>query len=146
MNEKKVNEAKKYLEQIQTLDRRINNKIEELSRLETLALKVTSSMKQVVVCGSGGQDKVGDNTSKIIDLKAEINNEIDRYCDRKSEARQLIDQIKDQNQNDVLVKKYLLYESLEQIACELGYSYRNVCYIHGRALQAVTQLMKDGER
>lgn len=144
MNEKKTNEAKEYLEQIQLCDRHINNKIEELSRLNSLALKVTSSMKQVAVFGSGSQDKVGDAVSKIIDLQREINEDIDRFCDMKNERRKLIEQIKDPNQLDVLSKKYLLYETLEQIACEMGFTYRNVCYIHGRALQAVSELMKGG--
>lgn len=145
MDEKKTNEAKEYLEQIQLCDKHINNKIEELSRLNSLALKVTSSMKQVAVFGSGSQDKVGDAVSRIIDLQREINEDIDRYCDMKTERRKLIEQIKDPDQLDVLSKKYLLYESLEQIACEMGFTYRNVCYIHGRALQAVSELMKGGE-
>lgn len=142
MNEKKVNEAKEFLEQIQLCDKNINNKLEELARLNALALKVTSSLKQVAVFGSGTQDKVGDAVSRIVDLQREINDDIDRYCDKKAEVRKLIEQIKDPDQLDVLSKKYLLYESLEQIACEMGFTYRNVCYIHGRALQAVAELMK----
>ena len=143
MNEKKTNEAKEYLEQIQLCDRHINNKIEELSRLNSLALKVTSSMKQVAVFGSGSQDKVGDAVSKIIDLQREINEDIDRFCDMKNERRKLIEQIKDPNQLDVLSKKYLLYETLEQIACEMGFTYRNVCYIHGKALQTVSKILRE---
>lgn len=142
MNEKKANEVKEYLEQIQLCDKHINNKLEELARLNALALKVTSSLKQVAVFGSGTQDKVGDAVSRIVDLQREINDDIDRYCDKKAEVRKLIEQIKDPDQLDVLSKKYLLYESLEQIACEMGFTYRNVCYIHGRALQAVAELMK----
>lgn len=142
MNEKKANEVKEYLEQIQLCDKRINNKLEELSRLEALAFKVTSSLKQVAVFGGGSQDKVGDAVSRIVDLQKEINDEIDKFCDTKAEVRALIDKVKDPDQLDVLSKKYLLYESLEQIACEMGFTYRNVCYIHGRALQTIAELMK----
>lgn len=142
MNEKKANEAKEFLEQIQLCDKKINNKLEELSRLNALAYKVTSSLKQVAVFGSGTQDKVGDAVSRIVDLQREINEDIDKYCDKKAEARALIDQVKNPDELDVLSKRYLLYESLEQIACEMGFTYRNVCYIHGRALQTVAELMK----
>lgn len=142
MNEKKANEAKEYLEQIQLCDKKINNKLEELSRLNALAYKVTSSLKQVAVFGSGTQDKVGDAVSRIVDLQREINDDIDRYCDKKAEVRAIIDRVKNPDELDVLSKRYLLYESLEQIACEMGFTYRNVCYIHGRALQTVAELMK----
>lgn len=145
MNEKKVNEAKEYLEQIQLCDKKINNKLEELSRLNALAYKVTSSLKQVAVFGSGTQDKVGDAVSRIVDLQREINSDIDKYCDQKAEVRALIDQVKNPDELDVLSKRYLLYESLEQIAWEMGFTYRNVCYIHGRALQTVAGLMKGEE-
>lgn len=142
MNEKKANEAKEYLEQIQLCDKRINCKLEELSRLNALAYKVTSSLKQVAVFGGGTQDKVGDAVSRIVDLQREINEDIDKLCDKKAEARTLIDQVKNAAELEVLSRRYLLYESLEQIACEMGFTYRNVCYIHGRALQTVAELMK----
>jgi len=142
MNEKKANEAKEYLEQIQLCDKKINSKLEELCRLNALAYKVTSTLKAVAVFGSGTQDKVGDAVSRIVDLQREINDDIDKYCDKKAEVRALIDQIKNPDELDVLSKRYLLYESLEQIACEMGFTYRNVCYIHGRALQTVAELMK----
>ena len=142
MTDKKVNEVKEYLEQIQLCDKKINNMIEELSRLNALAFKVTSSLKQVAVFGSGTQDKVGDAVARIVDMQREINSEIDNFCDKKAEVRAIINQVKDPDQLDVLSKRYLLYESLEQIACEMGFTYRNVCYIHGRALQTVAGLMK----
>ena len=142
MNEKKANETKEYLEQVKLCDTKINNKLEELSRLNALAYKVTSSLKQVAVFGSGTQDKVGDAVSRIVDLQREINDDIDKYCDKKAEVRALIDQVKNPDELEVLSKRYLLYESLEQIACEMGFTYRNVCYIHGRALQTVAELMK----
>jgi DNA-directed RNA polymerase specialized sigma24 family protein len=57
----------------------------------------------------------------------------------------VIESVKDPDQMAVLQKRYLLYESWEQIALEMHCTYRNVCYIHGRALQAVTELMKGKE-
>lgn len=144
MNEKKVNEAKEYLEQIQLWDKKINNELEELSRLNALAYKVTSSLKQVAVFGSGTQDKIGDAVSKIVDLQRKMNDDIDKYCDKKAEVRALIELVKNPDELDVLSKRYLLYESFEQIACEMGFTYRNVCYIHGRALQTVAELMNGG--
>jgi DNA-directed RNA polymerase specialized sigma subunit len=138
-------DAKEYLQQVKLYDCHINSKLEEKQRLIDLALKITSSMKPDVVSTSGSQDKIGDAVAKIVDLEEEINKSIDNYVDHKREVTKLIEQIMDADQLQVLQKRYLHYESLEQIAWEMNMTYRNVCYIHGRALQAVERLLKERE-
>ena len=140
--EEKQNTAKEFLQQIKLCDTHINNKLEELAHLKALAVKITTSMKADVVSGSRSQDKTGDAVAKIIDLEREINQAIDVYVDKKKEVSAVIEQIEDPKQADVLYKRYFLNEGWEQIACEMGYTYRNVCIIHGRALQTVTELLK----
>lgn len=135
-------DAKAYLMQVERYDNMIGLKIEEMDRLRALTTKITASWKQDVVSASGSQDKLGDAIAKIVDLQTEINDAIDTYVDRKREVSSIIEKIENQNQFAVLSKKYLLYESLEQIAVEMHMSYRNVCYIHGEALLAVNELLK----
>jgi DNA-directed RNA polymerase specialized sigma subunit len=94
------------------------------------------------VSGSGNQDKLGDSVAKIVDLQDEINQKIDKYVDLKREISALLEQIPDPDQVKVLHKRYFEYKPWEQIACEMNYSYRNVCYIHGKALQAFEALME----
>ena len=136
-------DAKKYLMQVERYDNMIGLKIEEMDRLKALITKITASWKQDVVSTSGSQDKLGDAIAKIVDLQTEINDAIDSYVDRKKEVSSIIEKIENPNQFAVLSKKYLLYESLEQIAVEMHMSYRNVCYIHGEALLAVNELLKE---
>jgi hypothetical protein len=57
----------------------------------------------------------------------------------------VIDAVEHPDQKNVLVKRYINYEKWEAIALEMGYTYRNVCYIHGRALQAVERLLENRE-
>ena len=135
-------DAKTYLRQVQLLDTHINNKLEEKQRLRDLTLRITTSLKADMVSSSGNHDKIGDAVAKIVDLEAEIDQAIDAFVDKKREIRSLIDRITDADQLNVLYKRYIFFENLEQIAFEMGYSYRNICYIHGRALQAVTELLK----
>ena len=137
-----MTDAKSYLLQAKLYDTHINNKLEELARLKDLSLRVTSSLKPDVVSTSGNHDKIGDAVAKIVDLETEINQAIDAYVDKKREISRLIEQVQDPDQLTVLHKRYIQYEHWEQIACEMGFTYRNICYIHGRALQAVTKLMK----
>ena len=140
---KDKNPTQEYLLQVKLCDAHINNKLEELAQLKALATKVTSTLKQDAVSGGGFGDKVGDVVSRIIDMQNEINAAIDEYVDKKKEVKRIIEKVTSPDQLNVLLKYYILHESLEQIACEMGYSYRNICYIHGRALQAVAAVMEE---
>ena len=141
MSEKKI-DAKAYLRQIERCDKGINNKLQELARVKELATKVTCTLKPDAAFGGGNQDKLGSAIAKIIDLQNEINADIDEYVDLKKEASRIIGQVKDAAQMDVLHKRYILYEAWEPIAEEMGFTLRNVCYIHGRALQAVAEILR----
>lgn len=141
----KQNEAQEYLLQVQKLDSSIDSRLEQVAHLKAMTTKITTTLKQDVVSGSGNQDKIGDAIAKIIDLENEINRDIDTYVDKKREICRVIESVKDPDQMVVLQKRYLLYEPWEQIALEMHCTYRNVCYIHGRALQTVAELMKGKE-
>lgn len=137
--------AKEYLEQVKLFDAHINNKLDELERLKGLVTKVTSTWKGDVVSGGGNQDKLGDAVARIVDLQREVNQAIDDYIDKQKEIGAILDQIKDPDQLRVLYKRYFDGLTWEQIACDMHMTYRNVCYIHGRALQAVGRLLGDGQ-
>ena len=79
-----------YLKQIKIMDAKINADIEELTSLETLATRTTSVLGGDRVQSSGSQQKMADSVAKIVDLREQINAEIDRFIDYKQEARELI--------------------------------------------------------
>lgn len=136
-------EPKKYLQQIRIYDSRINTKLEELHHLKEMVLRITPTLKDDVVSGGGGsQDKLADAVTKIVDLEEEVNRDIDRYVSAKQEISNTLEKISDPDQLQVLHKRYVQYKTWEQIACEMNMSYRNVCYIHGKGLQSVNQILK----
>lgn len=135
------NPAREYLRQVRLYDIHINNKLEEKARLEALALKITSSWSSEHVSGSGNQDKMGDAVSKIVDMEREIDKAVDAFIDKKNEVIAVLEQIQIPDQLELLYKVYIQYETLEQVACEMNMSYRNACYIHGRALQTVEGIL-----
>lgn len=137
--------VKEYLEQVKLFDAHINNKLDELERLKALVTKVTSTWKGDVVSGGGNQDKLGDAVARIVDLQNEVNQAIDDYIDKKKEIGAILDQVKDPDQLRVLYKRYFDGLTWEQIACDMHMTYRNVYYIHGRALQTVGRLLGDGK-
>lgn len=141
MAEDRCRKVKEYLQQVKLCDVHIQNKLEEQSRLKDMVLHITSTLRGDVVSGGGNKDKLGDAVARIVDLEAEINQAIDDYVDKKREVGNVIDKVKDPDQLQVLHKRYFEYLTWEQIACETHMSYRKVCYVHGRALQAVAELL-----
>ena len=141
MADEKSNAAKAYLQQVRLYDAHINNKLDELSQLKDMVYHITPILREDRVSGGGGQDRLGNTVAKIVDLEAEINRAVDAFIDKKREVSKTIEQIQNPDQVQVLHKRYFEYMTWEQIACDMHMTYRNVCYIHGRALQAVAEVI-----
>lgn len=135
--------AKRYLQRIARCDSRINAMLAEVDGLYDMVTKITPTLKQDVVSGGGNQDKIGDAVAKIVDLKDEINREIDRFVDMKREAAAMLDKLENHLYYIILHRRYVQYETLEQIAADMHYTYRWVCILHGRALQAFAEVMTE---
>lgn len=144
--EKKKGPAQEYLERIKWLDVLIDSKLEELSRLDSMVHRVTPVMNTTGAGGSYNPDRHGDAIAKIVDLQKEINQDNDEFIDLRREASELLKRISKPEHYQVLHKRYVLYETFEQIAIEMKYSYRNVCNIHGRALQAFEKVLEEHKR
>ena len=137
-------DAKAYLRKIELLDAHINNKLNDLHSLKTMVTKITATITPVAVSGTGSQDKLGDAVARIVDLQEEINQKIDRFVDMKREISLVLEKVQDPDQVKVLHKRYFEYKPWERIACEMNFSFRNVCYIHGKGLQAVQEILEGG--
>ena len=129
--------AHEELKQILLDDAKINSKLEELARLKSLATKVTSVMEGETVSRSRNLDTLGDAVARIIVMQEEINTLIDAYVDRKAYYSKIIDELTNPLQIRVLYGHYFHGKSFQLLADEIGYSRRNICYIHGDALRAV---------
>ena len=134
MNKKKLT-AKQYLEQLQTIDTKINQKIEQLDEMKASASSTGSidySRERVQTSLSG--DKLGNDVTRYIDFNEQINADIDRFVDAKN---QIIDEIHGLNVNNyiqVLFKVYVQYKSLRVAASEMKMSYQYVRDLHKKAL------------
>lgn len=135
--------AKEFLQQVRRCDIHINSLLEEKAQMEALAAKVTSAWGGEHVSGSGNQDKLGDTVAKIVDLERKIDKAVDSFVDKKAEVRDVLAQVRNPDHLELLLKVYIHYETLEKVACEMGYTYRNACYIHGRALQTVEFILAE---
>lgn len=126
--------AKEYLQGIKKANERIDAKLKKRDHLQSMRYKITQTMKQDVVSGGGTNGGFSNASDELIDLEREIDAAVDHYVDLLREAEAMLEQVENQNYYDVLRKRYWEYASIEKIAVDMGYSYRNVCYLHGRAL------------
>lgn len=132
-----------FLKQIKIMDAKINTDIEELAGLEALATKTTAVIGNERVQASGSQQKMADCVDKIVDMKAQIAQEIDAFIDYKKEARFILAQC-DANCITLLHKRYFQFKKWELIAVEMGKSYQCVAgKMHQRALSQVQKVLDE---
>lgn len=142
MRNKKKGPAQQYLERIESLETQIDRKRDKMERLYCLATKCTSSMSQSGAAGGGNRDKMAPMDANI-DLQAEIDHDTVNLRHVISEACDLLARLPYKPHYDVLYKHYIEYKNFEQAAAEMGYTYRNVHYLHGRALQAFDKVLEE---
>lgn len=126
---------KEYLSQAYHLDQRINSKIEQLKRWQDLAIKATSTLSKTSSCSYENSHKMEDNMVKIIDLKNEINNDIDRLIDLKKDIIALINGVNEQEYQTLLELRYLCLKKWKQIALDMGYDVSWIHRLHNKALR-----------
>ena len=129
-----------YLKQIERLDRMIQNKLSEICQLKNIATSATMAIKEVNVKTSPDQDRMGSAIAKLIDLERETSNLIGEYIDKRERIISQIDSIENTNMYHVLSERYIMRKDLVDIASEMGYSFKQVCRIHGNALAEFERL------
>ena len=129
--------AKQYLGQAYRLDQRINSKIEQVSSLNELANKCTSTISDMPRSSTPNISRMEDTIIKIIDFQNEINTDIDRLVDIKREIVKIIKAVGNSECQTLLELRYLCFKTWEQIAVDMGYTIDNVYRIHRKALEIV---------
>lgn len=146
--------AKTYLERIKKQDAQIDALNEEIATLDAIAKKTTSVMGGERVQASTSQQKMADTVEKIVLLKAELNEEIDKFIDYRKEALKLISEACDADCYKLIHKRYIgtydtekervIFKTWEQIAVEIGFTYQWVSDgLHQRALSQVQKVLDE---
>ena len=125
--------AKEYLRSIKYLDHAINAKQAELDRLkrDMCSIRGISYDKDKVQGGITDSMKIVD---KIIELNNFINAEIDKLVDLKAEAHNKIEKVCNEKFISLLTDIYINGYTFEQVAERMNKSYVTICEWHGQAL------------
>lgn len=124
-----------YLSEAFHIDLRIEAKLQQVEVLRSLAAKATTTYGVEPVSGTRDVHRREEIICKIIALQAEINADIDNLVDTKRELRAVIESVKNVDYRTVLELRYLNFRKWEQIAVQMGYTNRNVHYLHDRAIE-----------
>ena len=133
--------AKEYLKQAFHIDRRINDKLEQISSLRDLATKATNIINDMPGNATRDPHSMQEVIAKIIDDEEEVNAAIERLVDLKRDIRHTIEQVPDENEKMLLEQRYLSFKSWERLAEDMNFSLRWVHIMHGRALKAVEKIL-----
>ena len=135
------NKAQIYLEQVDKLDARIENKLVEQRQWRGVALGITSNTEGERVQSSGNQQKMASAIDRVVDLESEINELVDRLLDYKQEVIKTIEQL-NATEYDVLHKRYIQGMTFDEIGAVKRKSKSWATTVHGRALQSLNRILE----
>lgn len=141
---KKVLSAKEYLEQLQTIDTKIDQKLEQLAAMKQDACSsggIDYSKVRVQTSPSG--DQIGDAVTRYVTFDEEINADIDRFVDAKNRIIKEIQNLNVDNYIKVLFKVYVQYKSIKNASTEMKMSYQYVRTLHKKALEMFGETYKN---
>lgn len=135
--------AKQYLKQTDKLTELINSNKLTLQKLRDLSVSLTSNISIDKVQTTHHVDKTSADIAKIIDLEQKIDYETHELIKLKCEIWETISKIDDREYRIILQNKYLNDMSWDEIANDINYNIRHVHRLHGKALLAIAEIIKN---
>ena len=134
--------VKEYLKQYLDIEKSIKQKQAEIRHYESVAVSIAQTCSGIGSNPNGGSDKVGQTVAIVLDLKNDIAAEVKRLVDKQREIELNIEKINDDRLEIILKYKYINGATFEQIAVQMGYSYRQICRLHGFALKKLQNVLE----
>lgn len=134
-------EAQVYLEQVEMIDTKIRNKLIEQQQWKSIALNITANMGGEKVQSSGPQSKMAEAIDRCIDMESEIDSLVDKLIDTKRDVIRTIEQLYSPVEYDLIHRRYIQFQDLQEIADHYGKEYGWATTTHGRALKNVQMIL-----
>lgn len=127
-NEKK----KEYLNGYREAKRREKRILEQIQRLRLD--KMFPCLQNDDMPHGHNQSDLSDYAIKMDELMEELKKERLQAVDEYNEIYKTISRLENENEKEVLVRRYINGDKWEEIAVKMNYGYRHIHKIHGSAL------------
>lgn len=139
--------AKEYLNQIRKLEAQIRMYDEGIRKAREELVTLRSPWPDGQPHGSGDKsDPVGEQAAKLADILMRLEEEQlktrTKLWLRRMEIIEQIGKMDDGILVSVLFSRYVDCKAWEQIAVDMGYSYRHIVRLHGEALAKFKKIMQ----
>lgn len=128
-------EKKQYLKAYRRLQNDIDQKLGECEKWRCLAEKATAVISNTPK--GHGANRIESAVEHVIVLEKQIDEEIDQLISLRRKIEKAIYGIPDNTLRMIMKYRYIDGDTWEAIAEKIHYSYRNVCYMHGKALNLI---------
>ncbi len=137
-------DAKIYLQQVEMLDAKIQNKLIEQQQWRDVAMGITASVGGDRVQSSGSQQKMADAVIKCVDMEREIDGLIDELIATKKDVINTIENLSSPTEYKIIHMRYIQNIGLKEIAEILKREYTTITTTHGRALKNIQNILNRG--
>ena len=129
--------AKEYLSQAFELKRRIEIKMKRAEILRKLAERARVEISELPKNSNHLKSPMEEAIIKLLTVEEEILRDTDELTRVIRSIQSSINDVPDSSCRLILEMRYLAFMKWEDIASELGWTERNVFYVHGKALRMV---------
>jgi len=127
--------AKEYLSRLRSLELRLLANANEIENLTTIATHITSAINSDGIHTTGTtSDKLGSCVARIVDLRNEIDADVDNLEKVRKEIIDSIENVQTTKHRELLRMRYVCHMTFEEIAVEMDMSWRHIVRLHGYAL------------
>lgn len=137
-----VANASLFLSRAYRLELQVQSKLQQIADLRVLATRVTPFTGSEPVVYTRDVTGMQNTIAKIVAEEEVLNERIDALVDAKREIRETIERVEDVTLRLILEKRYLLYQTWEEIAIDLSFSVRWAKERHREALAVVEAALK----
>lgn len=125
---------------------KINHEIESIERsrsnLYSKAVSMTPQYGGETVAGTKDPHKMDRYLEAVERYAEQTRGRIAELSDISGEILHVICAVEDGKERTVLIERYLNFFTWERIAVSMGYSWRQVVRIHGKALLSVKKILE----
>lgn len=126
--------TKEWLMRAWHIDREIDAMLMARRKAYERCTSVTTRPREVIVSSSYDPDTA---VVALLNIETLIDQRVDKLTQIKAEILGAIEAVPDCTLRTLLIDRYINFKTWEQIAVDMGYSWRQVIRLHGEALLVV---------